>query len=683
MKLGWVIGNLVFGLCLIAPSFALGATDGKQDVDPTAPIVHYHFSLGGEFAGGEDIWINQVYLGKMPFTMTREEFKAKVPFLEDPPPSDTDENASPSDGRWFKFQLVVLLPSRNGLGPYRAKHRTYYARVKLHDEWGRQGRGGCGGGGDDYRHNYHVSIWARFPSREKRIAAKAQRLETLLHTARLADYQVDSEWRSALLSHAESGWMTLLQAAGREKGFDELVCRWIRDEYKINRDDPKSIFERICKEADAQASYHTGSHQALAIAMIYDKLDFRPLISTYEKAIKSRRPLNSGYGRRELAQKTFIEYDHRPSEPQAGDVWPASLSVTRHVLQLWDQKLDAETADPDNPIEKRITPALLIHRHALELSSEFGGSTYEQYLLRHFRREQRVEGMALGPENYEYKVGLCLNKWLYHLVRLDTPVGRSFRRRHAAATTEMARLLLSSRHDHRKAPPEFLFLDLDRGRSSLSFTFWPDYLPIAQDASGWEHDKLKLRLAYLARLGDLATEAMYRECWQQVDLKRLNQTDMFVQILDVVPARQKLFMARHILDDIQNREVVNKVIAIRTLTFLLAQCGDEPAVREFHDMTASRPYEDYVKPFVDSDLALNHPFIKVLARHNNPNMRKAILPLIRKYLIPEYRELLNGLLSDADPNVKRLAHETFAELDRISKLPPAALVAYPSGAEHD
>lgn len=683
MKSGWVYRNLVFGLCLVVPGCAWSVPGMKQKADPAAPIVNYHFKVGGEFSGGEDIWINQVYLGNMPFTITREEFQAKVPFLQEPPEGYVDGNKHQLQGHWFEFRFVDLVPPRRGRGSYHTEFKTYYARVKLNDEWGRHGHGSYSGSGNDYLRNYHASIHVDFPSREKRIAAKAKRLDTLLQIARLANYQVDSEWREAVRSYGHNGWETLLGAAEQEKGLEALVSAWVRDEYRIGKDNPKRIFERICKEADAEKRYYTGSPQGLAITMIYEQLDYESLIDKYVRAIKSKSWLYKGYSRTKLAHKAFVEYRHARREPGDGDIVPASVSVLRHVLQLWDQKLDAENADPDNPIEKTVTPAFLAYRGDLDLASEIGGSVYEQYLLRKYRRERRIEGSNLGSENTEYEYGLRLNKWLYHLVRLDTPAGRAFRSRHSTTIEEMARLILTSRFGNEDKPPEFLFLDLDRGKHSLAFTFWEEYILISEDASGWEHDRLLSQLSYLARLGNLATDDMYKECWQRFKGDYGYSTLIVIKVLEIVPTNRKQFMARYLLDRVQEMEIDNKEMTVRELEFFLIQQGETRALQEFRDITKSKRHEQYARNVVNRPIALNHAFVKVLSRHENLNIRKTVFPVITRYPTPEYRKLLDDFQNDSDENVKKLAQETFTELDRISKLPLAELVAYPAGEGRD
>jgi len=555
--------------------------------------------------------------------------------------------------------------------------------------------GGCSGGGNNHRYDCGVDIMVDFPSREKRITAKTHRLKTLLQIARLADYQVDTAWRAALRTHGKDGWRALLGATEQEKGFEALISEWISHEYRINRDDPKLIFERICKEVDTQKFYSPSLPQGLAIGMIYEKLDYRSLIEKFERVIKGKMNLNNGYSTIQVSQKKrVLEYNHGPREYtyRERETVPASMSAIRHVLQLWDRKLDAENADPDNPIEKAITPAILIYRPDLDLASEFGGYVYEQYLLRHYRREQRVEGRELGPENFEFEGGLFLNKWLWRLVRLNTPAGQSFRSRNPIVTEKMARLLLNTRFEDAREPPGFLFLDLDRGQRGLAFTFWKEYILTSEDAFGREIDRFKRRLLYLAHLGNLATDVMYKECWRHVSFEDLFSPEGLGETLNVAPTDRKIFMAHYILDDIQKEGIDNrdKVNAIRGLKLFLAREGDEQALQEFQEKTTSKTSQDdyaryfeckeYVRYFVNSPVALNHPFIKVLSRHENPDMRTTVLPLIRKYPTPEHCRMLGDLRIDLDANVKQLAEETFTELERIRELPLTALVAYPSGS---
>jgi len=110
MNLRLVNYSLACGLCLVIPGRGSDARGAEQKVDPGFPIVQYHFRVSSEFSGGEDIWINKVYLGKMPFTITREEFKAKVPFLQEPPQGYVDGNKHQLQGHWFEFKFFDFVP---------------------------------------------------------------------------------------------------------------------------------------------------------------------------------------------------------------------------------------------------------------------------------------------------------------------------------------------------------------------------------------------------------------------------------------------------------------------------------------------------------------------------------------------------------------------------------------------
>ena len=104
-----IMSCLIVSTCVADPAWA------QQETDPAAPVIHYHFKVDGEFSGGEDLWINQVHLGKMPFTMTLDELKAKVPVMEEPPEGYADENKDRLNGHWFRIELHDLVLEGIGL----------------------------------------------------------------------------------------------------------------------------------------------------------------------------------------------------------------------------------------------------------------------------------------------------------------------------------------------------------------------------------------------------------------------------------------------------------------------------------------------------------------------------------------------------------------------------------------
>jgi hypothetical protein len=292
--------------------------------------------------------------------------------------------------------------------------------------------------------------------------------------------------------------------------------------------------------------------------MIYDKLDYKPLVDEYVKAVKSGHELRKSHGPREMFGRVYTEYTHGEIDGLDVEVLLGSISVVRHVLQLWDAKLNKENPQEDNLIEREITPAILVYRYDLDLAGEFGGSVYERYLLRQYQWHSQVEGIELGYENVESKGDLQLNKWLYHLVQMDTAGGKEFRKNNAYATKKIAEVIVNSRFNNEKAVPEFIFYDLEAGKNCLAYQFWPEYTLAVEDSfPGWENDKLKKRFTYLANLGELATFEMYMDCWRKIDkVDDLVSHPSLSDAVKIIPGDMQAKVGKAILKNLEKRRDV-------------------------------------------------------------------------------------------------------------------------------
>lgn len=642
------------------------------------PVITYTFQFQDEPERQGDLWINDAYLGKMPLTISGRELYAKTPEFDQKAKEQYRQKALGSVREICQINLFTVKTHRaNGQYFYTGGIQECFAKVQIGETLHRAfGYGMCQSKAAGRRYEYVVTIPPSLEEFQKTSERRGGGVATLLQKARLSGYRVDAEWKAALMSYGDDGWRAMRNAAVREEGFKELIDEWVREEYGIGRESAERIFERICSEADAEMVYRTGLVEGAAVEMIYGELDPASLARRYVKAIKSKKSFCSSRSTSEIGGQTHYGYDHRPSEGHPEGLLPASVSVVRHALELWDRRLDEEDDGADNVIEKEVTPAILIYWYDVELAGVFGGSVYEEHLLRQYRRERRLEGVELAHQDRVYKQGMDLNRWLYYLVELDSPGGRAFRTEHSSVVKEMIDLLVTGMHNHYRTPPQFLFHDLELGRRSLAYRYWKDYL-IAVEGSfpGWEYEKLEKRFAYLAKLGDLADEEMYKESWDRVNDEEFNMMNRLADLLETVPAARREFVSRYVFEDIQKRDVRNKEVIVRQLKFALARHGDEALLREFQDAAGSVEYQDEVRRFVGCDFAFNNPFVRVLAEHANPEVRKAVVALCTRYPTPEYVEMLGELLDDPDGWVRAAAEKASAELDRIRSLPISDLTA--------
>jgi len=662
---------------------------GKEEI--LAPKVEYTFQVSGKFSGGEELWVNDVYLGKMPLTMTWEEFSEKVPFMAEPPEGFKSENSRRPKAPWFRFTFWEM-KKRDNIRSfyYDTDSQDYYAKVKFNDQWGTSTGGGGGGGGGRWHRKYDYSFYGNFPDREKLIEEENKRLDTLIQKARLNNYTVDAQWWDTFKEFDNESFWSLRHLAIDESGFEKVMDAIARFEYGIpqtvDEQIAQDIYEQICKDADASMVYATGGIEGRAIELIYDQLDVKQLVADCRKALKSNRPLRVSASWRGDEYKDYKTYSHDPQESyHRNEPLPASFSVLRHAIRLWDKKLDIEKPIQDNIIETEITPLYIAYRGNFDAAAGLGGGLFEEYLLRQFRRERRLEGMDLDYEAREYTGGQHLNKWIYHLVQLDSSAGREFRSRNSRVAEKMTQLLIDNMHNSRKEPPEFLFYDLDMGKNSLAVRFWPDYTAAVNDSfPGWDESMLEKRFAYLARMGKLATEKMYMDCWNKVDIKEYEYSRLRENI-EVIPFDRRLSIARQILEDVKrNKDQIryNADLTIRDYENYLICLGDQQAMEE---LLACEPKEkkqriDRIKSMLGSNMpkqdqsAIVHRF----AQQDDADLRMLTIKHLRELPTPEHVDLLETLAQDMDATVKQAAQATLDGLEQIRQMPYEKLVSLES-----
>ncbi|NLW83329.1 MAG: hypothetical protein GXY41_02835 [Phycisphaerae bacterium] len=652
-----------------------------------APKVEHTFRMSGKFAGGEELWINNVYLGKMPLTITWDEFREKVPFMAEPPEGYKDENSRQPAEPWFQFTFWETKNLGGSRHSYVADNQQYYAKIKFNDQWAESRLGGGGGGGGRWYRQYEYSFGGYFPDREKLIQEDNRRFESLLQKARLSNYTVDSEWWQAYSTFDEGDLWTLRRLAKDEPGFVKVMDAAARLKYgftAVDRQTAQAVFERICNEADAAMRYDAGGVEGWEMGLIFDMLDVNRLVADYSKALKSGRSLySSKSGSHEYDE--YWTYNHDPKNEFYKPV-PASVSVIRHALHLWDKKLDAEQPHRDNLIETEIAPLYIAYRGDVGAAASLGGSLLEEYLLRQFHREPRLKGMGLDYEDREYTEGQYVNKWIYHLVQLDTPAGKEFRQKHSDITLQMAKLMTTSMHNHEKSPPEFVFSDLERGQKSLAVQYWPE-LSAAIDSSfpSREESKLQKRFQYLARMGDLATDQMYIDCWEKINLDQIDYPSQLIGILREIPRQRLLPLARYILNDLNKR---NDQIRYEQEWFIeefenyLICLGDDTATTAF---LSSEPKEkqnrlDRIRSIIDQYVSQRdrEDVAAYFAEQNDADLKILGIHYLRETPAPERVALLKTLAQDTDAAVRQAAERALNELEAIRQIPYELLVSLAS-----
>lgn len=222
----------IYGLVLNGPADILRPSSSPDTVRPDTPLT---FTLIAPNAEGAELYVNGVRLGILPYETTHGEFQQSVPVWNEP-------------NELRRTQSWLHVPDRSHprsgtasriyppWGEIPLGRRTYYARVKLGDEWGYwQIHRGITSVGEGYRlRGEVVALPIMFPTREERI-------ETLLDIARLNDYSPDVKWFEAMETYRSDGWFAVRQAMDKEPRMAEVLNRWAAWKYDLDAaTDPKS-----------------------------------------------------------------------------------------------------------------------------------------------------------------------------------------------------------------------------------------------------------------------------------------------------------------------------------------------------------------------------------------------------------------------------------------------------------
>jgi hypothetical protein len=362
------------------------------------------------------------------------------------------------------------------------------------------------------------------------------------------------------------------------------------------------------------------------------------------------------------------------------------------------QKQDIDKmAQKDDDRKKKPSLADFLFYGDIESAVKIGGADVEKYLLRQYERDRRIEGKDIPYRNRKFFSGLNINKALYWLCQLEISTGRDFRKKHREDVLKLVELLTNTPFNHDRKPPEFLFLDIDEGKKSLAFQYWPKYFHAIEDSHPpWGYEKLKKRWTYLARLGSLATFDMYMDCWRQVtDLHELMGGNHLVEAVEAIPRDMRIQVAKAIVVELEKRIAAkrNRITSekraraffdehgyVSALKRHMASIGDEESLKWWVSLLKPAPNNHAPERLVQifkSEKGLNHPLIKILAEHKDPDLRKMLLEAIKAHPAEANRKILEKLLKDEDYSVQAGAQEVSDYLEEIANIPLEELVSQP------
>ena len=701
-----VVGTITMAVVLIGYGLVLngGSYPGSWFLPKrlAEPVVEYTIIISGTNVEGAELWVNGVYLGKMPYTTTLDKFEAKVPYWPQPPADyETNKVEIPRYGprgtytaverRWIRFRLPSR-PSRPSPGPGPGtqpsqERKTFYARVRYAGEWGLAGGGsGSGGGGGrlTYRANSHFDV--TFPQRQKR-------LDALLDKARLTDYRVGPEWFEAIETYDEDGWIALREAVDREPRMMDVLDAWATCRYGLDKvTDAKTAwqtFAHICQEADEQRQYLTPSVAGRAVELLVPKLPQERLLDRAVKLIKNTGSFGYFKWQWHMNGRLQFGYSQRPGGVYLGSSgavssgfsggragapkWPMDGYPVAHAVWMLYETHPAV-------VQERIVPEIVRWQYKggliapLLAAAYFGGPAIDQFLL---RQNWRAEPRQLEWVEQLRMSGQEANKWLYLLAYLNDEAGREFRRRHADAVMNLADTFYEDGYVSKLEKIDFVFMD-----PWLAKEYWPRLARLARQKS--PDYALETQWRYLLKMGKAATADMFVEAWKETNIY-LDDFYNAVDLLDPLRPDTQAEVVGQLVQQVEEHPAnIGRVLKglhskDRVLSMLKAHAHGNKRQREAAMLLrglqdANRAGQERLRKNIPLWLAHtqpNSPMVAMLARSDAPDLRLMVMGALREHPTPQHQQLLEHLLEDPVPSVRTAAKDVAARLKTLAAESPA------------
>lgn len=640
-----------------------------------------------------ELWLNGVYVGETPATLTRRQIK-DIPVWDKPPldldpreqwltsihrsPSST-YTTNPRDSAWNEVSIYF--------DEDKHEFRKYFARVRYAGQW--LWSSGGHGSNDRYEMRIELADKQQWPG------------ERLIDQARTNNYCVNSDWLAAFDTLDNTGWQRLAKLIEHEPEFAQIVDQWTAWKYGIDRvhtpDEAWALFEQICQEADQSGQYYTNTMAGRAVELLTPKLDAEKLICLAEKLIAQQKGLtyavsspafgkmHFGYRRPELFKPAVGPLPGGATAYSSGSPNERDMRVyvVAHAIWTLDQHLDAKDDQTPNLVEQRVPRALLTwhfrDENALQLANAIGGCPeLDRYLL---RQDWRLSGTELHREyanQLHFHAGSSINKWLYLLANLNSPAGFAFRQQHRREIMEMAdNYLKASQQDEL---PDFLFMDLDLGPKSLAAEYWSRLISVVRD-----DQRLETQFSYLVRMEPVSVPDMYVQAWRQHVGDGFSFRSAIQKLSSLPLARQQEVVSALRSEAQRSAENINDRAKNDSRSYLLREL-DDCLLRGTHykaeqimtDLTGKQSPE--MRKAIPEWLTMNEPdhaVVALLADSTDPTLRILVMGALRNHPSPAHRAILTRLLADPDPHVRAAAKQVRADLDQLLATPPQDLLRVP------
>jgi len=699
---------IVYATFLNGPDELLERLAGTEAMDRQ---VSWTIHLGACDVDGAELWVNGVQLGTLPYTTTPEAFKSKVPFWPEPPdemandedrlkrPHYSPQGTSGFDSSWGQWAKIVMPGDsakhwgRHGEDSKEAEaSRSYYARIRFGNEWGySRGKSGGGSGG---KYTYHTNTTIS----SVRFAERERRLETLLDRARLADYQPPDDWFDAIETFGEDAVIAIRRLSVPESSMEADLAQWAQRRYQLDQIHDQAsawrAFETICADADSQGFYSTASLAGKAVDMLTPRLNPETLA---KRAIKIIRSTNSyGWYNWQLGGKPHFGFAERAKGLRTGadrtmGAWrgggPDSLLMhayaVAHAVWKMDEHLDAQDPQQENVIERKVVRVFLAENYddinLVMLTNAIGSEALDRYLL---RRNWRADVKRMPWDHLFHIQGSEVNGWLYLLSILNSPGGESFRQEHAHLITDMADGV-TVRVDAVEEL-EFLFVDLDKGETSLAYQYWPRFKTLSRRR---KRDAIVMQYEYLRRMEPVSTADMYVEAFREFPGEYSRISDAFRGLKALPDPKRELVsvaLRKALAEDVSHVTGWSGSDPNGARDFLLRDLGRVVSMRMLaesvlNDLHSAKPN---AKPEGVKDWLAHaepaHPLMPMLGQDADPALRVLVLDAIKTHPSPANRAILQTLLKDDSEQVRGQAADTVTALNALAELPLASLCSLPN-----
>jgi len=704
-------------LAVVLSGYGLVLNTGCAGPNPDAvTVTDYTIEPRDIDIPGAELWVNGVHLGTLPYTASMEDFTAKVPEWTSPP-EDYETSTIERTQHWYnntatqthKKWIRIEPPAAVNVGRDGDAKLAYYAQVRYAGEWAAVVGDSYTSGGNRWQQSAHSHFDLILPQR-------AQRLDTLLNQARLADYQVGDAWLDALDTYGHDGWIALQEAVVKEPAMRQVLIAWATRRHDLaavtDADSAWRVFQRLCDKADKTAWYSTDSIDGLALSLLIPKLSPERLVGLAEETIATLPvqyfDFRYGHGWGNNHYHIFMmfgNYRHSPSTScrwlfftpapsnEEGSV-PPRATVLAHAVWLLHEHL--ESSGGPNLVQERVVPALIRWRaddgYYLAFDgvlSRLGGPAAYTWFM---RRYGRTSGDPLPRQRSNWndhtvlgRNNIPVNRWFLSLACFSGPLGREFRSQFDDDLIKFAEGLLAKSSDELdkgflsyslNGIDTFLFTDLDKGKDCLAARVWPSFKGhVLAKAS----KPLEAMWEYLIRMEPVSTTEQYVEAWRSVPKDQWNQQCAPAAMLTILPPDKRRAVLGAIRAEVERDAYFANSgpgEAQREVIFARLSCvlPDEDAARWIFDkltgQDATAESREQARLWLEQTDRW-HPLVELLAAADDPDLRLMAMGALREYPTPARRQLLEQLADDPNPAVRDAAREVQAHLKILAAESPA------------